>query len=224
MIKRDISIDWDWTKKSLLKKERIASGAGSAIFDSACEMVNKAKGLAEPKAAIVKKAPLSFNEETIKLAGGIEFSGKIISSHLKGAHHIYFFLVTIGSSLEDEASLLMKKGESLSGYLLDRIGSFAVESLADKAEALLRNKYEPGGRSVSMRFSPGYCDWPIEEQVKLDMLLDFSKIGVRLTGSHMMVPRKSVSGIIGIGPKGLFSKSRSQCAICNMKDCGYRRD
>jgi cobalamin-dependent methionine synthase I len=74
-----------------------------------------------------------------------------------------------------------------------------------------------------MRFSPGYCDWPVEEQRILDGILDFSKIGVRLTDSYMMAPKKSVSGVVGIGPKNIFSGSRSQCEICGDKECGYKR-
>jgi len=223
MVKTDLKVDWDWVKESLFKKERIAPGSPGAILDSADGSIDKARRLAAPKAIFTKRAALSSGTGSIKLAGGTEFSGKTISSYIKPAHDIYIFLVTIGPAVENEASRLMKTGENLSGYLLDRTGSFAVESLADKLESHLREEYKSKGKSVSMRLSPGYCDWPIEEQAKLDTMLDFSRIGVHLTESCMMIPRKSISGLLGIGPAGLFSKAKSQCEICDMKDCGYRR-
>ncbi|MCX5678670.1 MAG: hypothetical protein NTY76_06135 [Candidatus Omnitrophica bacterium] len=224
MIKTDLEIDWGWVKEILFKKEGIAAGSPGAVLDSADESIDKARRLARPKAIFTKKAVLSYNTDSIKLAGGAEFSGKTISSYIKPAQSIYIFLVTIGPAIENEASRLMKTGESLSGYLLDRASSFAVESLADKLENHLRKEYRSKDKSVSMRLSPGYCDWPIEEQAKFDRMLDFSKIGVRLTESYMMIPQKSISGLIGIGPMGLFSNVKSQCEICNMKkDCGYRR-
>ncbi len=223
MLITDMTIDWKWVEKTLLEKERIMSSATNAISKSARGSVDRAKDLAEPKAIFLKKALRSFDNGRIKLAGGVEFSGRILSSYINSAHHIYVFLVTIGSPLEDEASGLMKRGESLSGYLLDRVGSFAVESLANTLGSRILKKDGPKGKNASMPFSPGYCDWPIEEQVKLDMLLDFSRIGVHLTESCMMTPRKSISGLIGIGPAKLYSKVRPKCGVCKMKGCGYRK-
>lgn len=223
MIKTDMKIDWEWVKESLFKSERVVPGAPDAVLDGADEAIGRAVKLAAPKALVVKEAVKPSGAGSIKLACGAEFSGGSVSAYIKGATEAYIFLVTIGSALEDEASALMKAGESLSGYLLDRAGSFAVESLAETLESRLRKEYRSKSKSVSMRLSPGYCDWPVEEQVKLDKILDFSGIGVRLTESCMMAPRKSISGLIGIGPKELFSKTVSQCRICNMKDCDYRR-
>ncbi|MDD5137031.1 MAG: vitamin B12 dependent-methionine synthase activation domain-containing protein, partial [Candidatus Omnitrophica bacterium] len=108
-------------------------------------------------------------------------------------------------------------------YLLDRVGSFAVESMAKNIEETLRKKLARKNLSVSMRFSPGYCDWPIEEQFKLAKIIDFDKAGVSLTESCVMIPRKSITAIVGVGPKDLFKEVRSPCAACNMKVCDYRR-
>lgn len=223
MIITDMKIDWNWVERSLLKKERIRPSAADAISKSARGSVNRAKDLAKPKAIFIKKAICSFDNGCMKLAGGVEFSGKALFSYVNNAHHVYIFLVTIGSAVEDEASNLMKSDDGLSGYLLDRAGSFAVESLADTLGGRILKEDGPKGKSASMPFSPGYCDWPIEEQVKLDKILDFSKIGVRLTESCMMAPRKSISGLIAISPARLYSKIRPKCGICTMKSCGYRR-
>ncbi len=223
MIIDDMKIDWEWVKESLLKKERIAPSAAGTILESANNSIDRAKKMAVPRALLLKKSVLSISCDTIELDGGVKLSGNSLSAYIKDAHDVYLFVVTIGSSIENEASELMKSGESLSGYLLDRIGSFAVESLAEGVEKRLRREYESKGNSVSMRFSPGYCDWPVEEQAKMDAMLDFSGISVRITGSGMMVPKKSISGLIGIGHKDLFSKRKSQCSVCNMKSCDYRR-
>jgi hypothetical protein len=222
MIIRDININWGWVERSLLKKEKITPSASKMILKSARESVNMAKDLVEPKAIFVKKAIRSLDNGRIKLAGGMEFSGKALSSCMKNAHHVYVFLVTIGSPLENEASRLMENDDSLSGYLLDRVGSFVVESMADVLGARILKEDGEKDKSASMPFSPGYCDWHIEEQVKLDKILDFSRIGVHLTESCMMAPRKSISGLIGIGAKLSF-KTRPKCGICTMENCGYRR-
>lgn len=209
MIKRNLNIDWAWVKKSLLKKERITPLSEKIILASVEEAIKKAKKLTKPKALVVKKkAPL--------------LESKSLSANINGAEYVCLFLVTIGPALETEASNLMNGEDSLIGYLLDRIGSITVETLAQSLEDSVRKEYTPKDKSVSARLSPGYCDWPIEEQVKLDELLNFSKVGVHLTENCMMSPRKSISGLMAIGPKGLFSKNRPRCLICKIKNCLWR--
>ena len=207
----DFKIDWNWVKTMISKKERITSDK-KEISNTLDECIGVSKSLAKPKIAA-----------TVKKTGDFRIASKRLASELKGAAEFYFFLVTIGGGLEKMATDSMSKGNDLKGYFFDRIGSFAVESLAESLEENLRREYGRKGRSVSMRFSPGYCDWPIEEQFALSKTLDFSKAGVRLTESCMMVPQKSISGVIAVGPKGLFKDKKSPCSICDTGDCYYRR-
>lgn len=210
---KDIYVDWPWVKKELYRIEKIKPGAGAAITAPANECLELAKELARPNSV---RAILDASPSCIK--------SRSLSAHLKGAESIAFFLVTIGDPLEKKASELMAEGETLKGYLLDRIGSIAVESLAYRLEEHLASEYAKQGKSLSMRFSPGYCDWPIEEQFELEKILDFPKAGVKLTENCMMVPKKSISAACAIGPKGLFSRKKSHCSLCAQEDCVYRRD
>ena len=211
-------IDWSAVKEELLKKEGIGKikDAHQKKVLSACaeRCLEEAKRLARPK--VVSSIKPIYYVKKFSL-------GKKISSYIKGADEICLFLATLGNKLEDEASRLMKEGQQLQGYLLDSIGSIAAEDLAEDFEESLRNKKALKNRSVSNRFSPGYCQWPLKDQPKLDKMLVFHKAGVKLTKSFMMTPKKSISGIIGIGPRKVFSKRKSHCSICNMKDCSYRR-
>ncbi len=222
------TIDWPWVKEELSRMEGIKpSGAGPAgeeILACLDECLLKAGSSAKP-AVISQKAKIArVNNGSVELAGSKTFSSRTLASHIKGATDVCIFLVTIGSAVENAASSLMDEGESLKGYLMDRIGSLAVESMAMDAEKKTRETYKKSSESVSMRFSPGYCDWPIEEQYILADILDFSKAGVRLNEKCMMMPRKSISAVVAIGPEGLFRGKKSQCMICNKKEeCYFRR-
>lgn len=222
-----ITIDWKWVEAHLSAKERlgkISEGeTKEAVLTHLKEALKTAGPLAKPRIASVRKEIARFHATSIELKGGMILSSKELASHMKGARDLCVFLVTIGKDLEDAASSYMKDGDHLTGYLLDRIGSFAVESLAKNAEEELRRALSPEELSVSMRFSPGYCDWHIEEQFKLAQILNFEEIGVTLTKGCMMIPKKSISAVAGIGPKKLFAKIKSPCALCNMKFCDYRR-
>ena len=222
--KKEPKIDWRRVKADLLKRERLTGAkTQKALLTCVYECLAKAKSLSSPKIVFEKKRILSISSASIELDGDTALFSETLASFMKGATYIYLFLVTLGKEVETAATKAMEKGDYLRGYILDSIGSLAAESLAEEFEKDLRKRYASEDKSVSMRFSPGYCDWLMEEQFKLKEALDFSKAGVRLTEGCMMQPKKSITAIIGIGPKGLFSKAKSQCAICNDKDCDYRR-
>jgi hypothetical protein len=219
------SINWQRVEKEVLTRERIGPRKNNpAIFESVKTCIEKARLLCSPNAIFSEKKIISILPDSIDLEGNVTLLTRSISAYIKGGDRVRIFLVTIGCPLEEEASRLMNDGEQLEGYLLDRIGSFAVEMLAEDFEYKLREACALNKESVSMRFSPGYCDWPIEEQFKLDKLINFSKAGVRLTENCMMIPKKSISAMTGIGPEGAFSPNkRSPCFICNIKKCDYKR-
>lgn len=223
-----IGVDWEWVKNELTAREKIGangdSDRGLAISKSLDECLTKAKSLSKPNYIRTVKKITLIGEGFIEIEGGIRFSTGRIAQYIKDSSDIVIFLVTIGDEIEKIAGELTLEKEPLQGYLLDRIGSFAVESLAGSIEKKLRKDYSGLKKSVSRRYSPGYCDWPIEEQHILAKILDFSKIGVTLNESCMMQPKKSISAIVAIADKGVFTGSGSNCEICERKDCLYRRD
>lgn len=214
-------IDWGRVRAELLKKERIPRSG--EVLEAAEACLKQAKRLARPRVVSVPKKLASPLPEGLRLRPSLVLRGRRLAASLRGATSVRIFVATIGDALENAASRYMEDGEALHGYLMDRIASLAVESLAENHERYLRDFYAPRGESVSARLSPGYCDWPVEEQRKLARVIPFSRAGVRLTESCMMVPKKSISAIVGIGPKGLFSpKRRAQCGVCDMVECSYR--
>lgn len=222
-----INVSWPWVKKEVLRTERIdernKDERSKMIRLAMEECMHRARSLIAAKYVFTEKKVTALKNDLIEIEGGIKFYTKKTTAYIKGATHIALFLVTIGPGLEDEASALTSGKDPLKGYLLDRVGSFAVESLADNLEKKLRKDYSLKKNSVSSRFSPGYCDWPIDDQFKMARAIDFSKAGVVLTEGCMMVPKKSISAIAAIAGKGVFKKLVSSCDVCLIKDCNYRR-
>jgi hypothetical protein len=64
--------------------------------------------------------------------------------------------------------------------------------------------------------------WPVEQgQPQIFDLLNAGEIGVQLTESMMMIPRKSLSLVLGVG-RELIAGGRT-CDYCSMKEtCRYR--
>jgi len=111
----------------------------------------------------------------------------------KDAKKVILCICTIGIGLEDASSKLIEKDAILDGLILDTLGSEAAEDVARQTDKHIANIAKEMNLWPSKRFSPGYSIWDIQEQAYLFKVLPAEDIGVRLTDSFMMVPRKSVS-------------------------------
>ena len=80
------------------------------------------------------------------------------------------------------------------------------------------------GLYLTGRYSPGYGDWPIAVQPRLAAVLDTPRrIGLYVTDTFLMLPRKSVTAVLGAG-RAPVSGQRAGCAHCALRDkCEYRK-
>ena len=102
-------------------------------------------------------------------------------------------LCTIGPELERTVTRLMSDGDMLRGLVLDWLGSEAVASVSKQAEAWLKKEGPALGLWPGKRFAPGYKGWDVSGQKLIFSVLPAAEIGVQLTESFMMIPRKSYS-------------------------------
>lgn len=153
----------------------------------------------------------------------IIFKSRVVVQLLEQCQQVAIFLVTIGKYLEETAWRLAKDGLVLQATVLDAVGSDAVEKAADRVQERIRKAASAEGLIISRRFSPGYCDWDIGQQRMLFHAMTGNTLGVRLTGECLMIPQKSISGIIGIGDSNGNVDDYNPCEFCNKEDCPGRR-
>jgi len=153
----------------------------------------------------------------------IIFKSQVITQLLEDCYQVAIFLVSIGKYLEETTAQLAKDGLILQATVLDAIGSGAVEKVADFVQDGIKEIAEAQGLVTSRRFSPGYCDWNIGQQRMLFYALTGNTLGIRLTGECLMIPQKSISGIIGIGPSIDSVENYNPCKTCTKQDCPGRR-
>ena len=127
------------------------------------------------------------------------------------------------SRLEEKVTEYFTRNDPLRAVILDGIGNTAVDSLAQETCQLIKQEAASRNYEASSPFSPGMTGWPISEQWHLFRLVPAEQIGVRLTSSAMMVPRKSISLVIGIGQDMPIWTQSEVCDRCNLKKtCHYR--
>ena len=167
---------------------------------------------------------LDSNKLTLVGQGGpVTFdAGKIICRQLRGAQKFAVFVATVGPGYFQWTDAVKRRDDMFQAYAMDCVGSQIVESVADYMETVLQNEIEPAGFKRTNRFSPGYCGWHVSAQPALFSLFpEQNPCGIELTESCLMLPMKSVSGVIGIGPDVRYLPYT--CGICDKKDCYKRR-
>lgn len=156
------------------------------------------------------------------IIGDLDFSiGKIVWAQLKRSQSVALFLCTAGEKIGEISRHLIGEKDFLKGYIYDVAGSEIVEAAADIMQKKLMENIQAEGMLITNRFSPGYCGWNVSEQHKLFQLIPDNFCGIRLTESALMIPIKSISGIIGIGRKVKFNPYT--CSLCDYENCIYRK-
>ena len=134
-------------------------------------------------------------------------------------------LVTVNPiGLDRAVRWLHRKGDPLQAYLLDCVGVVALGKAADAAARMAEDEARAVGWGVGARLGPGsLVGWPTERQVEICRLLPLEANGIRLNESGLILPFKSASGMIGIGPGYEGRTVGSVCRLCNRKESCWRR-
>jgi hypothetical protein len=183
----------------------------------------KKSRLLEPTAAYEYYAVRSMSGSQISLEGDKAIRGQLLPAVFPEAKELAPVVIAIGPELEKQVTDYSKSGEILRGMILDGIGSAAVDSLVREVLRRIGNEVSSRGYEISSPVNPGMPGFPLTEQWNLLRLVNADEIGVRLTASGVLIPRKSTSMVIGIGPQMTKWTRAEVCARCSLREtCHYR--
>ena len=160
---------------------------------------------------------------SVVIEGGVTFESEVISGLLTRCERVAVFALTIDGYLEEKVRQLTDEGFAVQARVLDAIGSDAAERVAEHVQDMIARSAAAMGLTTSRRFSPGYCDWDVSQQQMLFHTMNGNSAFVELTEECLMVPRKSISGIVGIGTTEGGVKSYNPCRSCRRGSCPGRR-
>ena len=116
----------------------------------------------------------------ILLVEDVEFKSRKLSRAMRPCLRATVFVATIGRSLDRKIAELQKCRKMSDAYLYDAIGSVAVEDTLDMFQHSYEDSFRKLHQKTTPRFSPGYCDWKVQEQKKLFKLVKSEMISVSL--------------------------------------------
>lgn len=146
--------------------------------------------------------------------------GKSIAAHLRTCERCVLFAATLGAGA-DGVIRGFESGAMEKAVIADCLASAAIEQVCELAETEIHQKLS--GQYFTWRFSPGYGDFPLDIQRDfLNVLNAQKRIGLTVTENLIMIPRKSVTAVIGVSGSEI-PKGRRGCAACGMREgCSFR--
>jgi hypothetical protein len=139
--------------------------------------------------------------------------------------NLALFAVTMGQEVSSSIEKLFEEKEFTAGSMLDATASIAADTASEIMERLfMEDLSERGlitGDHFVLGYSPGYCGWHITAQRKLFDYLDPGQIGITLNESCLMIPLKSITGLLvsGRGSIHIFEQDFEYCRSCMNRSC-----
>jgi hypothetical protein len=177
-------------------------------------LLAEAEPLLNPRAAWRSAFVESRSDDTVTIEGRV-FRSRILRVNLDNVFRVFPFLITVGPDLENASG---RSDDLLHRYYLETLADLALDAARAGFQARLARE---NGFALLASMSPGSLeDWPLTEQVPLFNLLGETpaEIGVRLTDSLLMLPRKSVSGVFFPSAETFLS-----CRLCARGSCPGRK-
>jgi hypothetical protein len=155
--------------------------------------------------------------------------GKDIAKLLAPCDTVYLMACTLGPQAERLITLKSHLSPT-AGLIADACASALTEAWCDKCEAEIRSR----AGDLTFRYSPGYGDLSLTiQKAILEALVAHKRIGVSLSDSYLLTPRKSVVAILGVLPEVQGDEERpsakphrcglESCDLCPLKETCTRR-
>ena len=145
---------------------------------------------------LIRRLPiLAQCEEEVRLADGFSLTGTMPPKVLRQAKEVIFFVGTL-SGFSNESDDMMVE------YFIDTWGSAYIEAAQAWLAAEVQTALTEEGKARTHLWCPGQHQFELANQRTLFQVLTPEEVGCTLTKRLMMVPTKSVSGIMGVVDAG----------------------
>ncbi len=216
------------TREEILREQGLSQGI--EVKEKINKLTSNALDVFREKAVPVGILSEISSEEFAKI-----FIGEGKNANDTPLEHIFpqadflsLFALTIGNKVSESISKYFHDNDFAIASLLDSIASLASDKSAEVIgkyfQKNLQKKHLAKQDTTVLSYSPGYCGWHISGQKKLFHFLQPENIGLSLNKSFLMIPLKSVSGVIVVGKKEIhiFQNNFPFCMECKMHSCQAR--
>ena len=201
----------DWSRLDTFRTDESLAAECDALIEHARTLKGPRAGYRMMRVSSIDELTVGVGDETL--------SSTIMADIFKDEKDSVaaVFVATCGRELHEWAESI---DDMLARYVADEICETALMRAMRKLEAEVASLTGVELGNVS-NMNPGdLADWPLTEQTKVFGILGevAQNVGVTLTDSFLMLPRKSLSGLMFNYEGGLIN-----CMLCPRTDCPGRR-
>ena len=194
--------------------QRLGVDAGDDLGAELEALVADAERVGRPR-VVYRAARVDGRGEAETVVDGVPFASRVLAVNLRSADQVFPYVLTCGAELQAWSEGLT---DPLAGFWAETIKELSLRSATARFLAHVEDAFSIGPSSI---MNPGSLpDWPLAQQAPLFRLLGdvTGTIGVTLSDSFVMLPTKSVSGI-------LFPTDHdfASCQLCQREACPNRR-
>ena len=218
----NIEISIDDILRSQAADPEIIRERSPSLVAVAEEALVEGRSLIEPKVLTKVVEIQEVRHRWVVVEGGRRLSGPLVVETLGRADRVALMVCTVGSRLSETAVEVFQTRPTL-GFALDAVASAAVFALSAAACNDVELAAVASASRTSVPISPGLVGWPVDpgQREVLD-ITDPGEIGVSFTSTLEMIPLKTVTVAIGIGPNVV--SGGSVCEFCGLRETCKMRE
>ncbi len=199
------------------ENENVDENTNKLLNDSIAEL----KEISELK-YVFRIFNLKKENNNVSFENLINTKSNDLELHFRHCERSAVMAATIG--FEAERKLKYYSVTDLSKALVfDACATACIEALCDVAELEIKEIAAKEGCNTTFRYSPGYGDLAISHQGEILSALNAQKlIGLTVSDSSILIPRKSVTAFIGFNKGNEIHKNT--CLNCSLfGNCAFQR-
>ena len=201
----------------------------NSLSDKIKKCINITKEIINPRFIFrkykIKKLKFSNEKNEVYFEGAnLTLKSNDIYNLLLDCDECILMSATLGLEIEREIRKLTYT-DLAKGIIIDACATTAIEEVCDIVQDNISKKLLKEDKYITYRYSPGYGDLSIEKNLDINNLLNSQKeIGLTVTNSGIMIPRKSVVALIGVSRRKI-SNTKKSCENCsNRHNCNYKKE
>jgi hypothetical protein len=178
----------------------------------------EAQNLVRPGIAYAVHPVTGSDGDRLLIADGRALESAVVARLFGGAPEVVLAIFTIGPHLERRVAEHEAAGDYPTAFVLDIVGSLAVNQVGQVAEGVIRELAASKGVKASVPLNPGTTHWPLSGNHVLVELTPAVDIGVEALESGLLRPFKSISYAVALGTDVRTPEQGSSCDYCDTRD------
>lgn len=181
-------------------------------------IMEEAAGLVGPKAIWVEVDVTGTGAGELFLEDGFKLSSHLLPRVAGTAEKMLLISTTIGTAVDERITEYKETGKMSEAFALDACATTYVAKAGQTAMSRVEETYRREGLKTTFPMGPGHSYWQgLEDMQVIFHFLRAERIGLHLNASNLIIPRKSIAMVMGVGRDLPDFNGKTHCNFCSLQ-------